>query len=355
MKTGFRGTFAINWAQTEVDGQRGASPSALHVGAQWRWSGEAVRVDGPAGVLPLGLADGEAELRRRATASLRRLMGSSGIDLSEVVAEEDPMPLWDRYFVVTDGRDTWEIGVVSSDTSPRPLLVFSGDIPPLERDLWVVRLPRKLSDGGDLGQSLGGIICFTPGTRILTERGLVAVQDIRVGDRVQTKDNGYDHVHWTGQKQVSGARLFAMPHLAPVLMRPGSLREGVPDEGLLVSPDHRVVLRGPRAQEAFGADEVLVAARDLVNDTDVIIDHSVRAVTYHHLLLSQHQIVFANGVETESFHPASAAFATMGIEDRDRLFADMPNLRHDPLRYGDTARRVLTQSEATILLGVAAR
>ncbi len=47
MGTGLRATFVISWSQTEVDGLRAASPDALSVGAAWRWTGNAVRIDAP--------------------------------------------------------------------------------------------------------------------------------------------------------------------------------------------------------------------------------------------------------------------------------------------------------------------
>ena len=46
MRTGFRGTFVISWSQTETDGLKAAPLDVLAVGASWRWSGEAVRVEG---------------------------------------------------------------------------------------------------------------------------------------------------------------------------------------------------------------------------------------------------------------------------------------------------------------------
>ncbi len=51
MKTGFQGTFVISWTQTEADGLQGPLLDGLRVGASWRWSGVAVRVDGPQDVL----------------------------------------------------------------------------------------------------------------------------------------------------------------------------------------------------------------------------------------------------------------------------------------------------------------
>ncbi len=54
----------------------------------------------------------------------------------------------------------------------------------------------------------------------------------------------------------------------------------MPDVGLLVSPDHRIVLRGARARALYNADEVLVTARDLIKDHSIIRDHAQREVTY---------------------------------------------------------------------------
>ncbi|MDG1802079.1 MAG: hemolysin-type calcium-binding protein, partial [Paracoccaceae bacterium] len=47
METGFEGAFVISWSQTELDGLWAAPISSLRTGAVWRWTGEAVRVDGP--------------------------------------------------------------------------------------------------------------------------------------------------------------------------------------------------------------------------------------------------------------------------------------------------------------------
>ena len=74
------------------------------------------------------------------------------------------------------------------------------------------------------------------------------------------------------------------------------------------------------------------------------------AVTYIHLLLPRHQILWANGVETESFHPASAALSALDENDRDRLLGINPSFEYQPQAYGDFARRSLTQSETAILL-----
>jgi len=252
-------------------------------------------------------------------------------------------------FTVTDGRDTWTVTLVEGDRPGARLCLFVGDLPPRHVDLWVVNHTVSLGRRDQNADAPGGVICFTPGTVIRTEDGAKPVEAIREGDRIQTKDNGCEPVLWTGRRRMTGARLHAMPHLSPVRLRAGALEAGVPDAGLLVSPDHRILLRGARARALFCTEEVLVAARDLVDDRTITIDRSLREVTYIHLLLPHHQVVFANGVETESYHPASAGLETLRAEDRARLFGELPEIRDDPTLYGSYARRVLSASEATIL------
>ena len=355
MKTGFRGTFVISWSQTEVDGQRASPVADVRAGASWQWTGEAVRVDGPRGILPLGLSEGEADLRKRAALTVRRLLAAAHVDLSGLDRLTLQDPLFDRTFTVTDGRSTWEITLIRTGAGRKPLLMFHGEIPPRDTDLWIVRHTIDAVTRYEANVEPAGVICFTPGTRILTPDGSRDVAELREGDRVQTKDNGPAEILWLGRRRVTGARLMAMPDLVPIRLRAGALDRDVPDEGLLVSPDHRMVLRGPRARALFNAEEVLVKALDLVDDHAILRDRSVREVTYIHMMLPQHQIVFANGVATESFHPASAALATMTPDDQDRLHDRMPDIATDPWSYGTHARRVLTRSEAAILQAEAIR
>jgi hypothetical protein len=86
-----------------------------------------------------------------------------------------------------------------------------------------------------------------------------------------------------------------------------------------------------------------------VNDHSIIRDHSQTSVTYIHMMLPSHQVVFANGVATESFHPVSAQVSAMDVDQRDRMFDRLPDLRDNLHNYGAFARRILSDSEAAIL------
>ncbi|WP_163846960.1 Hint domain-containing protein [Pseudooceanicola aestuarii] len=378
MTTGIRGTYVISWSQTEIDGLRGAPPAAMATGSAWCWHGQALRVDGPPDLLRLAGAVGEAGLRRCAARNARRLLGQSrraphpddtaptdrtmtafdptnssplGSDLGP--ARGDPALAasapFEEGFVLTDGHSCHSATLIRTDDRSTPLLMFTGALPPAGQDLWVVehvishRPPRATPGPG------GGVICFTPGTRISTPDGPRLVETLAEGDRVLTKDNGPQDILWIGGRRLSGARLHLMPELRPVRISAGAFGIERPEEGFLVSPDHRLLVQGLVAQRLFNTPEVLVAARDLVNGHNIRRATALREVHYVHLLLPAHQVVWANGVETESFHPASASLAALSEADRARLLAGWPGLAGDPGSYGAQARRNLSAPEAAIL------
>jgi hypothetical protein len=354
MKTGFRGTFVISWSQTELDGLEAAPVQSLKVGAAWSWRGDAIRVDGPNDVLRLDQADEAENLRKRAARMVHRLVGAALEKSSAPVPaqrrdRDDDVPLMDNSFVVTDGGKSYTVTLIEVGGGTQPLLMFLNEIPPRNCDLWIVHHTLGAMPHDSHSEGGGGVICFTPGTRILTPEGLTMIEDLREGDLIQTKDNGAQPIRWIGSRHMTGARLFAMPKLRPIRITAGLFGLGQPDADLVVSPEHRIVVKGPVAQELFNTSEVLVAAKDLINGDTITVDLKLRAVTYVHLLLDRHQVMWANGIETESFHPASAALKSLDDGDRQRLLAKHPELEYDPHTYGSFARRNLSSSEAAIL------
>ncbi|ARE82746.1 Hint domain protein [Roseovarius mucosus] len=354
MGTGFRGTFVISWSQTELDGMSTAPVQSLSVGQTWSWRGDAVRVDGPNQLLRLEGANGETVNRKRAARMVRRLVGAAMNNTRELIPAEMEEPLMDLGFVVTDGTRSYTVTIIEVGSEAAPLLMFHDEIPPRGREMWIVHHSLEGMRGASTGPASGGVICFTPGTRIETPEGPRLVEELREGDYVQTRDNGAEEIQWIGSRRMSGARLFAMPKLRPIRLRAGALGIGRPDAELLVSPEHRMLVRGDVARALFNTPEVLVMARDLINNDTVAVDLASREVTYIHLLLPRHQIIWANGVETESFHPASTALSTLDEGDRARLLAINPNLEYEPNHYGGYARRCLSGSEAAILAHEAA-
>lgn len=337
------GAFVIPWHDCEVDGEAGTRPQDLMVGVCWSWHGDTVRLDGPQSILPLGSSlDGKRVHERMA----RRMSSARYGDDKSL----DP-PVWGPGFSVTDGRNVWSFSLITG-AAGRGTLCFTLDgIPPRDRALWVLNADIN-ADHMPVARTRSkarGVVCFTPGTRLSTPQGIRCVEDIVEGDLIDTKDNGPQEVLWRGERRISGAGLRAMPELAPVRLRRGALGVDIPDEPLLVSPDHRVVLTGPHARDLFNSDELLVAARDLIDGKTVTVQYGLRDLRYIHLALPSHQIVMANGVETESFDPQAAGLDSIPQDDRARLLDRLPDLEHSLASYGDPARRVLTLAEAQIL------
>lgn len=354
MKTGFRGTFVISWSQTELDGLDGVPIDKLRVGTAWSWNGDALCVDGPGDVLRLDGASDDSGLRRRAARSVQRLVGAAVQNRTDIERIEIAEPLSDSSFVVTDGARTFTVTVIEAGPQAPPLLMFFNAMPPRRTDLWVVHHSLGALTRAGSAEAAGGVICFTPKTMIDTPTGARPVETLREGDRVQTADSGAREILWIGSRRITGARLYVMPHLRPVRFRAGALGIGRPDRDLLVSPQHRMVVRGTAARALFNTPEVLVPARDLVNGGSVAIDTALREVSYVHLLLARHAIIRANGLDTESFHPADADLASLATADRGRLLALLPGIEADPHSYGGHARRHLSASETAILMHDAA-
>ena len=351
MKTGSSGTFVISWSQTETDGLKAAELDVVNVGAVWRWAGVPVRVDGPQNILLLDGAEGAADMRKRAARMVRRLIGVAvGTQSGTDDGLEDLAPeLQDQSFVVTDGHQSFTLTLIAVPDTGARLLMIVGALPPPDQDLWVVRTALDRSQTGPGGRGLTGVICFTPDTHIATPDGQRRIQHLRPGDLIQTRDDGPQPIVWTGQRRMSGARLYAMPHLRPIRFRTGALGMGRPDQDLLVSPQHRMLVRGAVAQALFNTDEVLVTAEHLLNDHSITVDHLLREVTYVHILLERHSVVWANGLETESFHPANTALDMVEPTQRESLLSILPDLEADPHSYGGYARRNLSGPEAAIL------
>lgn len=136
--------------------------------------------------------------------------------------------------------------------------------------------------------------CFTTGTLIETARGEVAVEDLRAGDMVRTMDHGLQQL-----RAVLSETMLAEGALAPIRFEAGALGNARP---LMVSPQHRMLIADWRADLFFGDSEVFVAAKHLVNDITVRRVPGGR-VTYWHLVFDRHEVVFSEGVPSESHLP----------------------------------------------------
>jgi Ca2+-binding RTX toxin-like protein len=192
------------------------------------------------------------------------------------------------------------------------------------------------------------IPCFTPGTRITTGRGEVAVEELQPGDMVLTRDRGFRPLVWVGRRDLTLADLVVQPALRPVRIAAGALGDGLPCRDMLVSPQHRMLLGGWRAEMLFGEDEVLVAATHLTALPGVT--PAIRSgVSYIHVMFDRHEIICADGAWSESFQPAQRMLDGMGEAQQEEILVLFPDLPVSEVAF-PSARLSLKAHEARVLL-----
>ncbi len=168
--------------------------------------------------------------------------------------------------------------------------------------------------------------CFTPGARVATPRGPVAVEDLRPGDQVLTRDNGAQPVAWVGCKTLPPEDLAAQARLRPVLIRAGALGHGLPERDMMFSPNHQILRADLRADLYFGEHEVLLAAKHLVGRPGITRALPKAGIAYVHFMFERHEVVLANGVWSESFQPGDQSLAGLDDDQRAELLTLFPAL-----------------------------
>ena len=151
--------------------------------------------------------------------------------------------------------------------------------------------------------------CFAAGSRILTTRGEVAVEELVAGDRVPVLLGGGERqVRWIGHRRMHIAGHPRPWDVQPVRVVAHAFGPDMPHSDLRLSPDHAVFAEG-----------VLVPVRYLINGT-TIVQEAVKTVACYHVELADaagaatHNVVLAQGLPTESFLDTGnrAAFANGG-------------------------------------------
>lgn len=187
------------------------------------------------------------------------------------------------------------------------------------------------------------VVCFANGTLIETEAGLVAVENLEAGEMVKTRDNGFQPVRWVGSRKIRPAELNAHANLRPVCIKSGALGVGVPIQDLAVSPQHRMLIRSEIAQQMFGTDEVLVAAKHLLELPGVEVAEDMEMVEYFHILFDRHEVIYANGAEAESLYTGREAMKSLSVAARKEILTIFPELKNSDLVDGpDPARPFLS-------------
>lgn len=183
------------------------------------------------------------------------------------------------------------------------------------------------------------VACFTEGTLVRTPSGDRPIEDLKVGDLVETLDHGSQPIRWVGKRTVNGSGKNAPIRFAAGAV--GNRRE------LRVSPQHRVLVSGWRCQLYFHALEMLCAAKHLCN-RDTICREPCDTVNYIHIMFDKHEIVFCENAQLESFY-AGEHILNADLDTYQELIEVFPELAKGT--HGQVpARPFVRRSEAALII-----
>jgi hypothetical protein len=171
--------------------------------------------------------------------------------------------------------------------------------------------------------------CFCAGALILTDRGKVAVEDLKIGDLVITTEGDARPISWIGRRTV--AKRFGDPsRFWPVRIKAGALDENVPDRDLLISPDHAVLVDG-----------VLINAGALVNGTSVLRETDVaETFVYYHVELDDHALLLVENAPAETFLDTVDRMAFDNWAEHEALYPEGKPIRELPFPRAKARRQV---------------
>ena len=139
------------------------------------------------------------------------------------------------------------------------------------------------------------IACFLTGTRIATDQGNIAIEQLSPGDQVVTLEGGervLRSIRWLGRRDIdlTGLDEQAARDAAPIRIHAHAFAANIPARDLLVTPEHCIFVDGG-----------LIPARMLVNGASIVQDRSLLRFTVHHLECERHAILLSDGLTTESY------------------------------------------------------
>jgi len=213
-------------------------------------------------------------------------------DDSELGQPGDMLTLAGRMSLIAADGDKVDLVLIAHHpkTDAPPALLFV-PMAPIEPKVQYTLLSAT-EDCGEVHLSDITPVAFTRGTLITLANGTQsAIEDLRPGDKVLTRDHGPQSVRWIGQRTVRAIGTFA-----PVVITRGTLSN---ESDLIVSQLQRLFIYQQGNDRLTHTAEVLVKARDLV-DGDAIFIRRGGFVEYFHLVFDRHEIIYAEYTPTES-------------------------------------------------------
>ncbi len=287
------------------------------------------------------------------------LVGGAGDDLLIGGAGADVMSGGDGndQFLIASASDA-NGDTISGGSGPDDTIDYDTiDLSTIDRNSYTVVRNADLNDTGaytgtvtfNTGETLTfqgieRIICFAAGTEIITSKGPKKIENLEVGDKVFTMDNGMQPVRWIGSRKVNSLELAVSPNLKPIRIAAGALGNGTPTSDLYVSRQHRILVRSKIAERMLGDTEILVPATKLVHLPGIEVVEDLEHVEYFHMLFDRHEIVFSNGAATESLLTGPEALKSVSAEARAEILQLFPQIGN----YSYSSARKIPETGALI-------
>ncbi len=164
---------------------------------------------------------------------------------------------------------------------------------------------------------------FAHGSIISTTEGEVAIEDLRPGMKVQTREHGPQTVMWIGNMTH-----IPDPNGAAIMTRVTSDRFGAaqPALDLLAGPGARMLHRPAGARFDQNDRFAYTPLRDFIDGDGVIgIPLRMASDTYH-ICLRRHATIRVGGLDLETFHPGMTILEQMGNNTRDLFLSMFPHI-----------------------------
>ena len=171
-------------------------------------------------------------------------------------------------------------------------------------------------------------VCFVRGTKLRTQNKPKRIEDLAIGDLLWTQDHGFQPIRWIGSSIKTKAALQDSSNLRPIRIQAGSISAGMPAEDLIVSQQHRILVRSKIAEKMFGVSEVFVPAKKLIAVEGFEIEPPTGEVEYFHVFFDEHQIIEANGVLSESLLPGTETLKILNDKARQELEEIAPEIQN---------------------------
>lgn len=173
-------------------------------------------------------------------------------------------------------------------------------------------------------------VCIEGSALVTVRSGDIPLEQLEVGDHILTDRGEFVPVRWIGSRTLNAQELRANPQLYPIRITSGALGNGLPKRDLLVSRQHRMKVSSKISARVTDRAEVLIPAFRLTRLSGIDVATDVESVVYFHVLCDQHEVIFAEGAPTETLLPREQALELMDAEQREEIYAILPELKIDP-------------------------